>query len=115
MKEKISEISKAVYSLLKALLIFGIIVGFFLLFIMSIVVHDTKFIEENTNRFMIELVLISVLASIPIFYIGYGRDASLTTSTINFILLVIKFGLFHLGMQLSGFYTNMFEEDDLKK
>lgn len=118
MNEKISEVSRAVYSILKTLIIIAIVFGLFLLFVMSIIVHDTKYIQEYPNKFMIELFLISVLAAIPIFYIGYARDVSLKTTTIDFILLVVKFGLFHIGMQLSGFYTNMFEEspeEDLKK
>lgn len=110
MEEKISEVSRAVYSVLKILILLVLIIGFFLLFVLSIVVHDTKYIQEFPNKFAIELFLISVLAAIPIFYIGYARDVSLKTTTIDFILLVIKFGLLHIGLQLSGFYTNMFEE-----
>lgn len=118
MNEKITEVSRAVYSILKTLILIVIFMGLFLLFAMSILVRDTKYIEEHPNKFMIELFLISVLAAIPIFYLGYARDVSLKTTTIDFIFLVVKFALFHIGMQLSGFYSNIFEEtpeDDLKK
>ena len=107
----ISELSKSVYNILKILILFTLVVGLVLIFAMAIIVRDTEFIEEKPNKFLMELFLISVLAAVPIFYIGYARDVSLKTTTIDFILLVIKFGLFHIGMQLSGFYTNMFHEE----
>jgi len=105
-----SPLSQAAYSILKNLTIMALAFGFFILFLLSIIVRDTHFITENPNKFMIELFLMSVLAALPIFYIGYSRGLGLSSTVTDFLLLMVKFAALHIGFQLSGFYTNIFAE-----
>jgi len=108
MDEATAQLSKASYSILSTLIIAGLVIGFLILIILSLIVRDTKFISENRGKFMTELFLMSVLASLPVFYIGYSRNLSMTSTVKDFLLLVCKFGLAHICLQLSGFYTNLF-------
>uniref|UniRef100_A0A6C0KWN3 Uncharacterized protein n=1 Tax=viral metagenome TaxID=1070528 RepID=A0A6C0KWN3_9ZZZZ len=108
--EQVSDISRAAYSIVKNMILYGCIFGGLIIVFLSLIVRDTQFIQDNPGKFGIELFLMSVLAALPLFYIGYSRDLSLSTTLISFLTLMVQCGIIHLLLQLSGFYTNLFAE-----
>ena len=90
-----------------AIIIF-LIISIIYLVIMSIIVRDLRYPRENPILFTLETLLFSVGCAAVVFLMAYGRgDLSLAT-IIEFVVIAVKFGLLHILLQFSGFYSYAF-------
>lgn len=86
-----------------------IIVCFIYLTIMSILIRDLTFPKEHPFLFTAETLLFGLSGSLIILFIAYGRDSFYNKDTfIIFGSLFVKFCLFHILLQFSGFYSYVF-------
>jgi len=101
-------VADTVYSAVKYGVIAGIVIGFGILIIGSILVHDTYYITKNPRLFLTETVLMGVLTSFPILFISYTRGEGTLKSVFDSGLFFLKMVLLHFGFQLSGIYSVLF-------
>ena len=96
------------YNIIKYSILFGIVVGFSMLFIASALVHDIAYIQKNPKFFLGETLIMGVLTTIPIMVICYLRGASKNETINSSGLFFLKIVLIHIGFQLSGVYSVIF-------
>lgn len=84
------------------------ILGFALFFAIALVARDVDIIRKKPFVFAIETILISVIPAIPLFFFSVSRGIEFRKTLTWVIGLSIKFAVFHIIFQLSGFYTFMF-------
>jgi len=89
----------------------AVAVGFGYLFLISILVHDTQMIRENFLYFVAEWSVVAILPAIPFLFFVLTRNMSLEKAKIWFWSLSAKFAVFHLLLQLSGYYRYMFGDE----
>jgi hypothetical protein len=97
------------YNLIFDGIIFIVIVSFLLLAVMSGVIQDLAYPIGKPVNFTIETLLMAFLPA-SVFLImtplrGYSIDGK---SFEEFTILSLKFGLLHILLQFSGFYSNLF-------
>lgn len=97
-----------VYHVIKYGILLTLSIGFFVLFVTSAIVRDTYWIEKNPSIFMNEMLLMSLLTSLPILYISYQRGGTGKETALEFALLFVKISLLHVTFQLSGIYSVLF-------
>ena len=98
-----------VYKVIKYSIIAGLVISFLVLLISSIIVADTKYIENHPFRFFFETFFMGIMTSIPIAYLSYMRGATSNSKIFrDSCLFFLKIVLIHLGFQLSGVYTAVF-------
>lgn len=90
------------------LLLLAAAVGFVYLFALSIFVHDTSIITGNFVYFFVETLLVAILPALPFFFFVVSRGISIEKAKLYFYSLAAKFGVFHLLLQLSGYYRYLF-------
>jgi hypothetical protein len=94
---------------LNKIIVWGLIVAFIVLVITSIIVRDYQYMVQHPLNFSIETVVFSVIPALIIAFIFLKtRGLSVKTSFIWFIVMVLKFAIFHILFQLSGIYTVVF-------
>lgn len=93
---------------LKQLIFIGGIIAALVLVYFAFTVRDTSFIRRNPLQFALEVLLISFAGAAPLFYIGFTRGKPPKEVYKQFLILFLKFVGAHIGLQLSGFYTNLF-------
>lgn len=90
------------------------VVSVFTLFFSTAFVRDTS---PNYSRFQdtssllvfgVEMLLFGVISAVPVFFMASNRNALSSDTTKEFLLIVVKFSLLHILLQLSGFYTYIF-------
>ena len=106
--DSISTVSDSVYKFIKYSILIAIAFGFTVLFITSILVHDTEYITKHPKFFVSETLVMGVLSSLPILYISYLRGGIKRQSYFEFGLFFMKIALIHIGFQLSGIYSVFF-------
>lgn len=75
----------------------------------SAVVKDLTYPIAKPLEFTTETVLFSVLPSLVFILMSYFRGYGVSGETMmEFSLLVVKFGLLHILLQFSGFYSSVF-------
>jgi hypothetical protein len=104
----IKDVSTEVYKFIKYSMFVGIAFGFTILFISSILVHDTAYIKKNPKFFLGETLFMGVLTTIPVILISYLRGASKSEIENGSGLIFLKIVLLHIGFQLSGVYSVIF-------
>jgi len=104
----IKDISQTTFNVIKYFIVLGTLLGFFILLIASILIHDTTYIEEHPRFFLGETLFMGVLTSIPVIVICYLRGLEKTRIIINSGAIFLKIVLIHIGFQLSGVYTVFF-------
>lgn len=92
------------------LMLAAVAIGFGYLFLISILVNDTAMITDNFFYFIAEWVVVSALPAIPILFFVVTRNMTIETGKVWFWSLAVKFAVFHLLLQLSGYYRYMFAE-----
>lgn len=97
-----------VYFMFQTILIVVLAIGFAMLLGLSIAIRDVKIMKEKPFIFAIETLLISIVPAIPLLFFAVSRGITMTAALGWFYGLVIKFGVFHILLQLSGFYTYWF-------
>jgi hypothetical protein len=103
-----SEVSKAVYKVIKYCLIFGLGLSAFVLIICSALVQDTSYIFKHPKFFLSETLIMGLLTALPIVFISYLRGGDTASTETEFTLLFAKIAFIHIGFQLSGIYTILF-------
>lgn len=96
------------YMIVEFGIIFFLLVGFALLLALTVVRKDVAIIKEHPFLFAIETVLVSMLPAIPLFFFVISRDMPMRTALNWFYGLSIKFAIFHVLFQISGFYSYLF-------
>lgn len=96
------------YFIFEIMLLTVVFFGLAYLLALAILVRDTKLITERPVVFVIELLLMSLLPGIPILFFVVSRGISWDRAWIWFTSLSVKFAIFHVLSQLSGFYTWIF-------
>jgi hypothetical protein len=104
----IEDVSTGVYKFIKYSMLVGIAFGFTTLFISSILVHDTAYIQKNPKFFLAETLFMGVLTTIPVMLICYLRGVDKKGIIIDSGLIFLKIVLLHIGFQLSGVYSVIF-------
>jgi hypothetical protein len=93
---------------LKQLFFVGAVIATLAFVYFSFTVRDSFFIKRHPLQFFIEVVFIGLAGAAPLFYLGYTRGNPPKKVYKQFIILFLKFAGAHIGLQLSGFYTNLF-------
>lgn len=78
------------------------------LIVLSALVRDVAFIKRFPKWFAAELVIMGILGAVPLLFVCYSRGSVVSSSLIEFAILVLKFSILHVGLQISGVYTHMF-------
>jgi hypothetical protein len=98
-----------VYTVLKYLILGGIVVGFGVLTITSLLIRDTYYIKEHPKFFLTETFMFGILTALPIAYLSYVRGATNKRKIFyDSMLFFIKVVFLHIGFQLSGIYSVLF-------
>lgn len=91
------------------IMVFTIITGVIVLSTFSILIRDLSFPVENPWNFTLETLLFAFLPASFIFMSAKLRGFEISSHTLlEFAVLALKFGLFHILLQFSGFYTSVF-------
>lgn len=98
----------AFYILFEIGLVFILLFGFAVLFALALVVRDVDVIKRAPVLFVIETVLVALLPAVPFLFFVISRGIPLEVALAWVYGLSIKFAVFHLLFQVSGFYTHMF-------
>ena len=86
----------------------GMFVALIFLAITSAIIQDYKYIVDHPLYFTAEMFMFAVVPATIVFLFIKTRGVRIRDSIYMFLLLTVKFGLFHLFFQLSGVYTLMF-------
>lgn len=90
------------------IIISAVIFSIFLVFL-SIIFRDIKYPNEHPWLFTLETLLFSIGCALITFLMAWGRTKTISKTTIiQFIVVALKFGLLHILLQFSGFYTYAF-------
>ena len=104
----ITTVSDYSYKIVKNLIIVGIVIGFGILFIFSILVHDTYYMTHNPKFFTSETLIMATLTTLPIIYLSILRGANRQETIKGSVLIFLKIVLLHIGFQMSGIYSVVF-------
>lgn len=97
------------YDLIFNGMIFIISAGFLFLAAVSFVIRDTWYPTTRPWNFTVETIMMSFLPASVFLMMGPLRGYSLSSELFGeFALLSAKFGILHLLMQFSGFYSSVF-------
>lgn len=87
----------------------GVTLAIFILIIVSLVVRDINFIRDQPADFFIELIFVSLIpALLMVFVFAKTRRLDSRQTLVWFLGLLFKLMVFHILLQLSGFYTYVF-------
>lgn len=97
------------YDLIFGGIIFIVVASFVFLATISGIVRDLKYPTTKPLNFVIETLLMAILPAIVFVIMTPLRGYKITGKTIEeFMVLLAKFGILHLLLQFSGFYTSVF-------
>lgn len=82
--------------------------GIAYLLALAILVRDVQLIRGKPLIFIFELLLMAFLPGIPILFFVVSRGIPWEKAWIWFSSLSIKFAIFHIVSEMSGFYTWLF-------
>lgn len=95
--------------IISGLLLFGLFLGIAILAGLSVIVYDTAFIEKEPLKFLFEMILMALLPTLSFLFVIFIRKNRISErNNLELFLLGIKFALFHLLFQLSGYYRYIF-------
>lgn len=92
------------------LIVLVILCGLYLL-ILSILFQDLKYPRDHPYLFTLETLLFAFGCGSIIFLMAHGRGDLNINTVIEFIVVSLKFGIFHILLQFSGFYSYVFGYD----
>ncbi len=64
--------------------------------------------------FFVEMLIFGAISAVPIYLMAYNRDRLSFDTTIEFLVIMAKFSLLHVVLQLSGFYNYLFRNEKPK-
>ena len=95
--------------LITDIILFVVIASFAVLSTISVFVRDLSYPMKMPMNFTIETLLMAFLPSLIIFAMTLLRGYKVSGETFQeFGLLVVKFGVLHILLQFSGFYSYVF-------
>jgi len=84
----------------------GLVAVMFILVVTSAIIRDYLYIVEHPIKFTIEMIFFSVIPSLLITLVFVRtRNIPMNDGIMWFVLMVIKFAIFHVLFQLSGIYA----------
>lgn len=95
-------------SIIKWSIIVLIIISFAYLTFLSLIFRDIKYPTDHPYLFTLETLLFSIGTGAIIFIMAYGRGKISKMTIYEFIAVSLKFGILHILLQFSGFYTYVF-------
>lgn len=105
-KESIAKLS---YLIGSYSLIIYIVASFIILTAVSFIVKDIDYPKRHPEKFIIETIIMTFIATFPYTYIHWSRNGGRYQKYIlSHGLIMLKFGVLHLLLQFSGFYTRLF-------
>lgn len=104
----ITTVSDYSYKIMKNFIILGSVLGFSILFIFSVLVHDTNYITHHPKFFTSETLIMAILTTLPIVYLSILRGANRHETLKGSVLIFLKIVLLHIGFQMSGIYSIIF-------
>lgn len=95
--------------LITDIILFVVVASFAVLSTISVFVRDLSYPMKMPMNFTIETLLMAFLPSLIIFAMTLLRGYKVSGQTFQeFGLLVVKFGVLHILLQFSGFYSYVF-------
>ncbi len=92
-------------------IIFIVVASFIFLSTVSAIVKDLGFPRSKPFNFTIETLLMAFLPSLVFLAMPYLRGYKYSSHTaLEFFVLAIKFGVLHILLQFSGFYSSLFSD-----
>lgn len=92
-------------SIIKWTIITLLIISAIYLIIMSILKKDLKYPIAHPWLFTLETLLVSFTMGLIVVLMSYGRGEFSVKTLLEFVLMTLKFGVFHILLQFSGFYS----------
>jgi hypothetical protein len=100
-----------------ALFMIIMIVGLIIMFVALLFIRDTnlnynhKLFGSSIFTFVLETLVVGIVSACPVYLISYNRGKIPDDrTTIEFIILALKFAGVHIGLQLGGFYSHVFND-----
>jgi len=109
-----SDFSKSIFGiqshdLISNLILFAIGLTVVFLSVISFFVKDLTFPRKYPLKFTIETLFMALTGSSIVFLMSYLRENKVSITTfLEFLLLFVKFGVLHILLQFSGFYSSIF-------
>lgn len=85
-----------------------VIVAAIYLIYLSIFIRDFKYPNQHPYLFTLETLLFSLGTASIIFLMSYGRGTLNIMTFVEFLVVALKFGILHILLQFSGFYSYVF-------
>jgi hypothetical protein len=104
----ITSVSDISYKIMKNFTLIGIVIGFGILFVFSILVHDVDYMKNHPRFFISETLIMAILTTLPIVYLSILRGANKQETMNGSALIFLKIVLLHIGFQMSGIYSVLF-------
>jgi hypothetical protein len=83
--------------------------SFLFLSTVSFIVKDLNYPQKSPLYFTIETLMMSLFSALTIFVMTIFRGYQITSNTfLEFSVLAMKFGILHILLQFSGFYSYIF-------
>jgi len=83
--------------------------SFLFLSTVSFIVKDLNYPQKSPLYFTIETLMMSLFSALTIFVMTIFRGYQITSETfLEFSVLAMKFGILHILLQFSGFYSYIF-------
>jgi len=95
-------------SIIKWSIIVLIIISFAYLTFLSLIIRDFKYPTDHPYLFTLETLLFSIGTGAIIFIMAYGRGVLSKMTIVEFSIVALKFGILHILLQFSGFYSYVF-------
>jgi hypothetical protein len=82
-----------------------IVIAVIYLLILSFIIRDFDYPINHPFLFTLETLLMSVGISSIVFFMAWGRNAINYDTFMQFLVVVLKFGILHILFQFSGIYS----------
>ena len=92
-------------SVIKWTIIALLIISLIYLIVMSVLKRDLKYPSAHPFLFTLETLLVSFAMGLIVVLMSYGRGQLSIKTLLEFGLMTVKFGVFHILLQFSGFYS----------
>ncbi len=82
--------------------LFVLIAAVMFLLVMGLIRRHTRYMRTHPWRFTAEVLIVSVVCSLPILLAAWLRDSPLTTALAHTAILALKFGVLWVLCELTG-------------
>jgi hypothetical protein len=97
-------------SFITGITFFLIVFGVAIFSAMAGIIRDVEFIIKEPLKFTLELLAMGLLPTIALLLVIYFRTNKITSKNkTESLIIFLKFALFHVLFQISGYYRYVFE------